>query len=263
MLLQHGMLLVPGSLARSGLVSAGLAMDRPFPIVTMSFAAVLLVLLAVDLGFVLLDAGAFFAVQASLISAIPDEIKITVDGALPEVWGYVKWMIIIAALIRLSIRDRWSVPLRWALVFLMVLIDDSLQEHETIGSLIAGKLPLPASLQSQGQDIAEVLVFGVMGLIAVLLTATLFTRNGPIARALSLRFLLIILFLAFFGVALDFLHQTIRLVTEDTFAAGFLPPIFGLLEDGGEMVVASIATAFVLTLPGIEALSRKPEAASG
>lgn len=236
-------------------------MDRPFPIITLSFAAILLVLLTVDIGFMLLDVGAFFAVKASLISAIPDEIKITVDGALPEMWGYVKWAIIIVSLVRLAIRDRWSVPFRWALVFFMVLIDDSMQEHETIGAMIAGSLPLPASLQSQSQDIAEVLVFSAMGVIAVLLTATLFTRNGPIARALSLRFLAIILFLVFFGVVLDFLHQSVRLFSEGTFAASFLPAIFGLLEDGGEMIMASIATAFVLTLPGFESIPRRPEGA--
>ena len=238
-------------------------MDRPFPIVTMSFTAILLLLLTVDFAFMLLDAVAFFAEKASLISDIPTELKITVDGALPEMLGYVKWSIIIVSLVWLAVRDRWSVPFRWARVFLMVLIDDSMQEHEAIGTMIAGSLPLPASLQSQSQDIAEVMVFGAMGLIAVLLTATLFARNGPVARALSIRFMLIIVFLAFFGVALDFLHQSIRLFTEGTFAAEFLPQVFALLEDGGEMVMASIATAFVLTLPGIESMSRRSETAPG
>lgn len=235
-------------------------MDRPFPIITLSFTAILLILASVDVGFMLLDAGAFLAKRASLISSVPDDLKITVDGALPEMLGYIKWAIIIISLGRLSIRDRWWVPFRWALVFLMVLVDDSLQEHETIGTRIAGSLPLPASLQSQSQDIAEIMVFGAMGVIAILLTATLFTRNGPVARALSLRFLLIFLFLAFFGVALDFLHQTIRLVSEGTFAAEFLPQFFALLEDGGEMIMASIAAAFVLTLPGIETMPRQMKA---
>ena len=238
-------------------------MDRPFPIITMSFTAILLLLLSVDVAFMLLDAASFLAEKAALISDIPTELKITVDGALPEVLGYVKWAIIIVALVWLAIRDLWSVPFRWALVFLMVLIDDSLQEHETIGAMIADSLPLPASLQSQSQDIGEVMVFGAMGLIAILLTATLFTRNGPVARALSIRFMLIIVFLAFFGVALDFLHQSIRLLTEGSFAAQFLPQVFALLEDGGEMVMASIATAFVLTLPGIESMSRRAKAVPG
>ena len=238
-------------------------MDRPLPIITMSFTAILLLLLTVDVSFMLLDAAAFLAEKAALISDIPDELKITRDGALPEMLGYVKWAIIIVALVWLAIRDLWSVPFRWALVFLMVLIDDSLQEHETIGAMIADSLPLPASLQSQSQDIGEVMVFGAMGLIAILLTATLFTRNGPVARALSIRFMLIIVFLAFFGVALDFLHQSIRLLTEGSFAAQFLPQVFALLEDGGEMVMASIATAFVLTLPGIKSMPRRAEAVPG
>lgn len=235
-------------------------MDRPFPIITLSFTAILLILASVDVGFMLLDAGAFFAEEASLISTIPDVIKITVDGALPELLGYVKWAVIIISLGWLSIRDRWWVPFRWALVFLMVLVDDSMQVHETIGTMFAGSLPLPASLQSQSQDIAEIMVFGAIGVIAILLTATLFTRNGPVARALSLRFLQIFLFLAFFGVAIDFLHQTIRLMSEGTFAAEFLPQFFALLEDGGEMIMASIATAFVLTLPGIDTMPRQMKA---
>lgn len=229
----------------------------------MSFTAILLLLLTLDIGFMLLGAVAYFAKLASLISDIPAELKITVDGALPEMLGYVKWVIIIVSLVWLTIRDRWLVPFRWALVFFMVLIDDSLQEHESLGAMIAGSLPLPASLQSQSQDIAEVLVFGAMGIVVVLLTATLFTRNGHVARALSIRFMLIIVFLAFFGVALDFLHQSIRLFTEGTFAAEFLPQFFALLEDGGEMIMASIATAFVLTLPGIESMSRRSETAPG
>ena len=68
---------------------------------------------------------------------------------------------------------------------------------------------------------------------------------------------------AFFGVALDFLHQSIRLLTEGSFAAQFLPQVFALLEDGGEMVMASIATAFVLTLPGIKSMPRRAEAVPG
>ena len=77
-------------------------MDRPFPIITMSFTAILLLLLTVDVSFMLLDAAAFLAEKAALISDIPDELKITRDGALPEMLGYVKWAIIIVALVWLA-----------------------------------------------------------------------------------------------------------------------------------------------------------------
>lgn len=36
-----------------------------------------------------------------------------------------------------------------------------------------------------------------------------------------------------------------------------------MLEDGGEMIMASIATAFVLTLPGIESMPRRAQDVPG
>lgn len=226
-------------------------MDRPFPIITLSFRTLLFAILAVDLAFILTDLVAFSAEKAGWIVEVPPFLKITRDDALPELVGYVKWLVIIVALTWLSIRDRWSVPFRWALVFLIILIDDSLQIHERLGLILWDIIPYPPSLQSEGEDISELVVFGAMGLAAAMLTATLFTRHGPLARALSIRFLWIILGLVFFGVFLDFVHQLISLASKDTSLAGVLPPLFSLFEDGGEMVVASYATAFVLTLPGL------------
>lgn len=234
------------------LMSRGSATARPFPVISISFWAVLIALVAVDLLFVVADIIAYAAKMATLIPEIPDIIKITRDRALPEVLGYLKWAVIVIALVRLAIRESWLAPARWAIVFLLVVCDDSLQLHETVGSMLAGSLPLPASLQSLSQDIAELVAFGAMGLIALALTASLFFSPDRTTRALSMRLGVIILLLGFFGVGLDFLHQVITGFSNGTFAAEFLPQVFGLLEDGGEMIVASVATAYVLTLPGIE-----------
>jgi hypothetical protein len=234
----------------------GAAMDRPFPIISQSFKTVLLLVLATDLAFVLLDLIAFGAEKAHWIAVVPSIIKITRDGALPELVGYLKWAVIIVALVWLSIRDGWSVPFRWALVFLIILIDDSLQIHETLGHMLWDKIPFPPSLHARGEDLSEIVAFAGMGVVAVALTATLFVRHGPVARALSIRFLQIVAGLVFFGVLLDFLHQLISTFSQGTAAAGILPPFFSLLEDGGEMVIASVALAFVLTLPGFEVENR-------
>lgn len=230
-------------------------MDRPFPIVSQSFRIVLLAVVATDLAFILTDLLAFIAEKAGWISVVPPFLKITRDEALPELVGYLKWLVIIVALVWLSIRDRWSVPFRWSLVFVMILIDDSVQIHETLGLILWDVIPFPPSLVDRGEDISEMIAFGCMGLIAMALTATLFTRHGPIARELSIRFLMIVAGLVFFGVVLDFLHQLISVASKGTAMDGLLPPFFSLLEDGGEMIMASIALAFVLTLPGFETSS--------
>lgn len=226
-------------------------MDRPFPIISQSFKVVLIAILATDLAFMLADLVAFIAEKARWIPEVPPFLKITRDKGLPELVGYLKWLIIIVALVWLSLRDRWSAPFRWALVFLMILADDSLQVHEALGLILWDKIPFPPSLYDHGEDISELIAFGCMGLIAFALTVTLFSRHGPVARALSLRLLQIIAGLVFFGVLLDFLHQIIAIASIGTPVDGFLPPFFSLLEDGGEMIVASIALAYVLTLPGL------------
>ncbi|RYE51073.1 MAG: hypothetical protein EOP21_02320, partial [Hyphomicrobiales bacterium] len=220
-------------------------MDRPFPIISQTFKLVLLAALATDLAFMLTDLLAFMAEKAHLIVEVPPFLKITRDEALPELVGYLKWLVIIVALVWMSVRDRWSPPFRWAIVFVMILADDSLQVHEALGLILWDKIPLPASLYDHGEDIFELVAFGCMGLIAIALTATLFSRHGPVARLLSLRFAQIIAGLVFFGVFLDFLHQLISIASKGTVVDGLLPPFFSLLEDGGEMVMGSIALAFV------------------
>jgi hypothetical protein len=230
-------------------------MVRPFPVISVSFLAVLIGLWSVDVVFVLSNVIAFLAEKLALIAKIPDFIKITRDGAAPEYFGYIKWAVIILSLLWLAIRERWLAPARWAIVFVIILIDDSIQIHETVGLMLTEHLTLPVSLQAQTQDIAELLVFGTMGLIALALTASMFFSRDHYTRAISKRLGLVILFLVFFGVFLDFLHQTITNFSTGTFAAPFLPQIFAMLEDGGEMFVASYAAAFILTLPGLEPLS--------
>lgn len=227
-------------------------MDRPFPIITLSFQAVLFYILAVDLVFILIDLIAFAAEKIGWIVEVPPFIKITRDGSLPEDIGYLKWAIIFVALVWLSVRDRWWVPFRWALVFLLILVDDAVQIHETLGEFLSEVLPFPTIIQERGEEISELLAFAGMGIIAVALTATLFFRHGDVARKLSVRFLYIVIGLVLFGVLIDFLHQLIAVFSRGTTVDGYLPPLFSLIEDGGEMIVGSFATAYVLTLPGLE-----------
>jgi hypothetical protein len=228
------------------------SMVRPFPILSLSFLTVLIVLVSGDVLLISSDVIAYVAEKLSLISAVPDYLKITEDWALPEIYGYVEWSVIIVSLLWLTVRESWFAPFRWAIVFLIVLIDDTMQVHETLGGKLAELLPFPAFLQSHAQDIGELMVFGTMGLLAVALTAPLFFSSDLYTRAISKRFGMIILFLVFFGVFLDFVHQLISGFTYGTFVGKFLPQIFAVLEDGGEMIVASFATAYVLTLPGLE-----------
>ena len=76
-------------------------MDRPFPIITMSFTAILLLLLTVDFAFMLLDVVAFFAEKAALMGfanfaayGTPNQAPVMdiTAGLTAEVPNFMRWV---------------------------------------------------------------------------------------------------------------------------------------------------------------------------
>jgi hypothetical protein len=239
------------------------AYSRPFMSVSLSFATLLAAFVFIDLGLILANALAIGLHHFGLIDAVPEMLRITQDHAIPEDFNYLKWAIIVSALVWMSIRDRWLPPALWAVVFAMILADDSMQLHEKLGAAIATWTGLPSSTYFYADDLGEMLAFGLMGLVTLALTATLFTRRGVSARALSLRYGLVILALGGFGVGIDAVHQLVSHFTEGTSVATLLSQLFGMIEEGGEMIVASVAVAMTLASDDIGAVRRKdapPEA---
>lgn len=219
---------------------------RPFPVISQSFRTLLIAFIAIDLVFILVNATAIAAFHFRLIDAVPELLKITKDGALPEDFNYLKWAVIVVALTWISIRDHWLPPLFWAFVFAMILADDSMQLHERLGAFLASWSSLPSSTYFYGDDLGELLAFVVMGLVALALTASLFTRHGASARAISLRYGLVIVVLGGFGVGVDSVHQIVSHLAEGTSVATLLSQLLGLIEEGGEMLVASFAVAMTI-----------------
>jgi hypothetical protein len=236
---------------------------RPFSQISASFRAVLLVLIAVDLALIGLNFAAFILQSAHVIPSVPDLLKVTRDWSLPEDYNYLKWAVIVVALVWIAVRDRWLSPLPWALVFLMILIDDSLQVHESLGEILSVNLQLSDALFLFGNDLGEILVFLAMGAIALILTLRLLTRNGQDAARMSARYLLVLAGLGFFGVGIDALHQVVSHILDAETPAVFVLRIFGLLEDGGEMLVASYAVALTLAPPAHMRVDRLADRMSG
>jgi hypothetical protein len=222
------------------------SVTRPFPVVTASFGRLLLVLLVIDFTFILVNILAAIAKDLDLIAVVPPMLKITQDRALPEDFNYLKWLVICVGLVWMGLRDRWLAPALWAAVFLIILIDDSFQLHEHIGSQLAGWLDLPDYALLYGNDVGEVAVFAAMGLLALAIVGVLFGQRDQASRLLSRRYLLIVLALGFFGVGIDVMHSVVAHLTQESTVASILAQIFGVIEDGGEMLVASLAVALTL-----------------
>ena len=205
--------------------------------------------MSVDLAFILVHAVGFVLHRAGLTAQLPTMLWISQDGALPEDFNYLKWAVIVVALFWLAIRDRWITAFSWALVFLLILLDDSLQIHETFGVLIADYEGFSGHFMIDPSDMGELVVFGAMGFSVVLLTGLSFLRGSQRSRYMGATYAIVILLLAFFGVGMDAFHQAIAHVAETHPSLSILRHVFGMVEDGGEMVVASLAAAFTLAPP--------------
>lgn len=224
-------------------------MDRPFPSLTAPFRTVLFGLLAVDLAFILIHGTGFILNRLGLTGKLPSMFWIAQDGGLPEDFNYLKWAVIVVALLWVAVRDRWWTPFAWSLVFLLILFDDSMQIHETFGTLIARYADLQPGFFLEPSDLGEIFVFGLMGCVVVLLTGLTFIKGEGVRQQISLAYAAVILALGFFGVGIDALHQAIVYLGRGAVSEGLLPHIFALLEDGGEMIVASFAAALTLAPP--------------
>ncbi len=228
-------------------------MKRPFPFVTLSFKTLLVALLAVDCAFITANLLAAIAVNAALIDHVPLWLKITEDREPPEDFNYLKWLVILAALLWMAIRDRWLAPALWALVFAMIFSDDAFQLHENLGEWVSTSLSISDGAFLYGRDVGEMLVFGTMGLITLAIVFFLFTRPDAPTRQMSWRYLVIVLCLGTVGVAVDAIHSVLSHLTGGDLFGTLTRQALGMIEDGGEMLVGSFAVA--LTLAGVPAVS--------
>jgi hypothetical protein len=160
------------------------------------------------------------------------------DAGYPEFYQYIKWLWIIILLIHISkIRGSFRY-VTWALVFTYFLFDDALRLHEIVGDFIERNLDLSPPFGLRLQDIGELVVSASVGMI-LLSFVTLAYLNGEEAfKKMSQDMLLLILALVFFGVGVDMAHVAIKLGWKVRF-------VLGVIEDGGEMVIASLILWYV------------------
>jgi len=175
--------------------------------------------------------------------------KIDVDWGYAEIYQYIKEFFIALVLIIVASQRRRAIFAVWSVFFAFLLLDDSLQFHERLGTHIGRLLDLEPYIGLNRQVVGEVFasaVFGMMFLIPLLSLALLGRRDNFDDRANASLFFLTIC-LVFFGVAIDALKN-------------FLPSLeffFDIAEDGGEMIVMSMVVWFV------HVLHRNPEFVGG
>ena len=156
------------------------------------------------------------------------------EGGWPEQFGYAKQAGCAALLLLVWRRTGDGVFAAWAAVFACALVDDRLQVHERVGGFVARRLPLPQEVAGlREQDLGELAVWGLAGVLPLVVVAVLHRRGPEHVRAASRGMAVVVGGYAFFGVVVDQFH-TLTL-------GGPLDRALGVLEDGGELVLLSVA----------------------
>lgn len=221
-------------------------MDRPFRSISGRFASVLLLFIAIDLVFILIHCVGWATFRLGWTNEIPHAFRISDDGSVPEVFNYLKWAILVGTLAWISLRDRWLTAFLWAVVFLLMLLDDSLQMHEAFGLILADHLPIGDDAALDPADVGELIYAALMaGLVGTMLAAA-FRNADAASRRLTIVLTLVLAAFGFFSVFVDAVQ---RIAINAYPEISFLQDIFALIEEGGEMFVASTAAALILAPP--------------
>ena len=192
-------------------------------------------LFSVDLFFIAATAvtGVFAAI--GMMETIPAILNIGRDWSAPETFNYLKWLAIASVFLLAYLRQGKSIYAVLSAIFLILMLDDSLEVHEQVGTLASVAL-----VQHEGyRDIAQIVYWLILAASFLFLLRQTLPRTSRAVREQLTPMLVPFAGLAFFGVFVDFLHSFAEV---GSVGAG----LFILIEDGAELLLISCLLAYAV-----------------
>ena len=200
---------------------------------TSSAFAMFLLLACADAGFTILH---LINVETGWLRSA--RISLEADGGPAEVFQYLKEFWVAACMAAAFYFTRRPVYVCWALVFLFLLADDSMQLHENVGTWFGERYAFSAPLGLRPKDIGELLFVGAAGIAILAFVGIAAWRGTEECRRVSRNLGLLIVALGLVGILLDVVHVIAY------FGESLLAQVLLVIEDGGEMFVMSAMTAY-------------------
>ncbi len=197
----------------------------------------LILLLCADFAFI-----GFHTIEVLVPNLNNPLLSLEKDSGYPELYQYIKWFWIIILFIFISTKRRTVNYYVWGIFFTYLLLDDALEIHENVGSLIARNLNFTPPFGLRLQDIGELAVAGTVGVVLCFFVLLAYLYGSKSFKKMSYDILLLILALAFFGVIIDTVHVISYLSNRIGWKVS---AILAVIEDGGEMFVASFILWYV------------------
>lgn len=185
-----------------------------------------------------------FFIFLHVLDLVSPEIKhpawsLEMDGGYAEFYQYLKWCALTFLTARLVWVHGFSAFFFWSLVFLYCLLDDVLGVHEVFGHELVKMLGAEQWLGLRIQDIGELMLWVLMGILILLPIAWQYFRANDAFRVFTRDMFALLMALGFFGAFVDFVHGSFDL-------GAYLNAFLAIIEDGGEMLMASVMLWYVL-----------------
>lgn len=201
-------------------------------------------LVAVDLAFVLMHVANLLSEHVPLAAGFGDaNFNIETDGGYSEHFEYAKTSACVLALLGCWAWTRQPIYASLAAVFAFVLVDNALQAHEALGASASALLqPARRLFENAPQALGEVAAYALLGPLVLGLIGLGAALSAARHRLHGLAFMLVLGALSVFGVGVDLLHAASWRLHRA------VPTAFGLVEDGGELVILSVGCAFSIAV---------------
>ena len=196
-------------------------------------------LLALDGMFMLLHGMNVLQEYLGQSGAFSDRrFSIEQDGGFAERYEYAKTIACSLFLLGCHRRTGQPVYLALAATFALALLDNALRLHEQVGELAAPSLQsLRQLFESAPEALSETAFLLVLGLLVAGGLGLGFARSTQRHRIIGASFVAVLIVLGGFGIAIDLLHSIAGRINLK------VDRVFGFIEDGGELVVLSLACA--------------------
>lgn len=199
---------------------------------------VLTIFLAADFAFLVIHVAFGVLVLRGAVETWPDVFNIARDWSGGEVLNYIKWVLIVGALLVLFSIERHAVFLGLAGFFLVCLLDDSLSLHERGADWLIRNFDIYRYFGSGQATAGELVVWALLAVPAIASLGAGWFTTGAEARRKVIPALVLFAGILFCAIGLDALHAALD---DRSFAAG----VAGILEDGGEMVFLTLLLAHI------------------
>jgi hypothetical protein len=196
---------------------------------------ILILLVVTDLIFIALHALRWWFNSPNLA------LRIDIDGGYGEVFQYTKYIWAAILIGWFAAKNRAWRFASWSIVFLYFLADDSLAIHESLGALVASRVNFELPLGLEPVDFGDLTTLvSAAAALAILVFAAQLGAGRNVKRAF-MELAALAMVLGLFSVAVDLLHGLLK-------ADPLLDFMLGTLEDGGEMIAASLLVWYCFRL---------------